>query len=86
MGISLPPVPHKVPMTDQSGHLNQAWSKWFRDMFVRIGGTVAPSNTELVSEVDIAGINQDIQDLQDADTAFDVRVTVLEGLGVGRQL
>lgn len=79
MAVSLPPAPYKTPVVDRTGVMSNAWIGWFREMFIRIGGNVAPSNDEL-------GTSADVTTLQNQVATLQTQVTVLEGLGQGRQL
>jgi hypothetical protein len=66
----MPPIPFKYPISDQSGNLSQTWYPFFRQLFARIGGEVAPSNSENNNQItaiqtslanlqtEIDGINQ----------------------------
>jgi len=63
---SVPEVPYKVPLLNEQGFLNSAWSKWFRELYLRIGGTLALNNVQL--EGDVSDINTTIDTLQ-ADLA-----------------
>lgn len=64
MANPVPPIPFKVPLTDdRSSLLSPAWAAWFRELFNRIGGTDASSNTVLDEDVadlqtQIDGLNQ----------------------------
>lgn len=45
---SVPPIPYREPMLSPDGKtISVPWGKWFRQVFARIGGSIAPSNTEL---------------------------------------
>lgn len=46
MGI-LPPIPYKVSVSRPDGLLSEPWAKFFRELFTRVGGIEALSNTEL---------------------------------------
>lgn len=63
MAEVVPPLPYKTPMVDSRGMLTEPWSKWFRQVFLRIGGTTALSNTELTENLDTAAIEADIATL-----------------------
>lgn len=47
MAITVPNPPYKTPVTDDRGLMAPSWVSWFREVFNRIGGNVALSNTEL---------------------------------------
>jgi len=49
----LPPVPYQSPIMDRQGQLSPVWAAWFRQLFFRVGGHVALTNTEL----DVDGTN-----------------------------
>ncbi len=72
MAVILPPLPYKSPMLRDDGFLSEAWSKWFRQMFSRIGGTEALSNIELEDgQTDTeAQLQADIDDLESAVIAL----------------
>ena len=45
--VKLPPIPNKTPFLDRNGFMSHQWDSWFRDVFIRIGGTSALSNKDL---------------------------------------
>jgi len=49
MSSNLPPIPHRTPIIDFNGFVNQAWSDWFQRLFLRVGGNIAETNDELYS-------------------------------------
>jgi hypothetical protein len=57
--VLVPPAP-RVNLVDGKGNITRPWSLYLDTVFARLGGTVAPSNTEL--EADIA----DLQGFADA--------------------
>lgn len=63
MSNTVPPVPYKSPMINNEGFLTSPWDKWFREVFVRIGQNIAPSNTE---------ISVQLEDLPDIQSQIDV--------------
>ncbi len=48
---AVPEVPYKIPMTDARGLIQPTWGKWFRELYLRVGGTIAFSNAELEEEL-----------------------------------
>lgn len=86
---TVPPVPYKVAMTDNSGFLTSAWSAWFRQVFVRVGGAVALSNVELenLQEGSLSTIAADIATLQGQVTSLtNLLAADMNDLSQGRQL
>lgn len=69
---TLPPVPHKAPMTDQNGVASPVWSDWFKKVFVRAGGHSASTNLELDS--DVTAINTSISTINSTITALTPRL------------
>lgn len=51
MAENITPVPVKIPMIDRSGLLSMTWENWFRQLFARIGGSVALTNAELEADI-----------------------------------
>lgn len=51
MSKTVSPPPYKITVTDRLGNMSSAWSNWIRDLYDRIGGTVALSNVELATFV-----------------------------------
>lgn len=90
MAEIVPPLPYKTPMVDQRGIVSEPWSKWFRQLFQRIGGTEAPSNSELGEVLDLSGINADIAALEITTAGHTTSINTLnaavDGLNQGRQL
>ncbi len=89
MSITVPNVPYKAPIADQSGLISQAWAGWVQQVTLRIGGRVALTNIELqdLRESDLTDIRADILALQTSLTSLTTEVeTGLEALGVGQTL
>ncbi len=85
MSVTVPPVPYKTPMTDSSGRLSNMWSKWFREVFERIGGTIAPSNSDLVGVVELSTLEGDISSLETITTTQTADINALEAMVEGLQ-
>lgn len=51
MSNLLPPVPYKATMADAQGITTAIWSDWFKQLFARVGGHIAESNTELKTDI-----------------------------------
>lgn len=85
---SIPQIPYKVPIINQAGFLSPAWEKWFRDVFLRIGGLEALSNTELeaLNSDDITEIQADITAIEADVVELQAAVGITESLTQGRQL
>lgn len=47
MPNAIPPMPIKNPLQDAQGLMSQPWLAFFREVYNRIGGTSAVSNTDL---------------------------------------
>lgn len=41
----------RVPFVDKDGYLTTYWAKWFQSLYVRTGGDIAPSNTDLAVDL-----------------------------------
>lgn len=41
---NLPPVPHRHPILGDNGLITQIWGDWFKQLFARVGGHLAPSS------------------------------------------
>jgi hypothetical protein len=62
---TIPPIPYKTPVNNDRGYVSEAWSKFFLEVFYRIGGTssaTGESTTGLAA--DILQLQQDIQDIK----------------------
>lgn len=82
--ITLPPIPHRVPMTDRNGMVTQPWSKWFLFIFERAGGVIAPpigdaDLTAIQAELDATQV--DVTALESATVSLDSRIDALEAGG-----
>ena len=42
--------PEKEPMFRKDGQLSPVWSKWFRELWVRVGEEIALTNVELTGQ------------------------------------
>jgi hypothetical protein len=47
----VPPIPYKSQIANENGFISEPWSKWFRQMFLRVGGSDALSNAELAASL-----------------------------------
>lgn len=96
MAVILPPVPYKAPVLDSKGYLAPAWTAWFKQFFLRIGGTSALSNTELENlpalelaalEARVTSTETDIAALQllttSQGTTISTHTTQISDLGQG---
>lgn len=45
----LPPVPYNTPLTGSGGLLTIPWNSWFRQLLIRVGGNVAPTNNDALT-------------------------------------
>ncbi len=75
MAVTVPPIPYKAKLLSATGYLTDPWAKWFREVFSRIGGTTALSNTELES-MQTGGVDE----LQADVDALEVSVANLDSL------
>jgi hypothetical protein len=69
MPVTVPPPPYKAPFVDRSGSLSTAWQTWFRELFLRIGGTVAKSNVELET-IQLEGLEEVQADIAILETSL----------------
>jgi len=51
----LPPVPYKTKVLTDGGVLSPPWMAWFRSLFFRVGGNIAPTNSEISSPMSAVG-------------------------------
>lgn len=70
---TLPPLPYRSPLLDNAGYLTQAWSVFFRQLFERVGGSVAPSNSDIVA------VSDELDALTLTVGTIDSDLTTLEG-------
>lgn len=86
MAEALPPVPFKTPVINKAGFLSEPWSKWFRQIFARVGGTTALSNTELeaLQSSGESGLEDDIETLQSQVASLENQVDEVFGTGLGQ--
>lgn len=63
---ALVPPPEKEPMFRKDGQLSPVWSKWLRDLWVRVGQEIALTNVELenIGQQDYEEIRDDVDVLQ----------------------
>lgn len=62
MANPVPPLPLKTPLADQAGLLTPAWTAWFRELFTRVGGTSASTNSQLLALIE--NLQADVNVLQ----------------------
>jgi hypothetical protein len=48
----LPEPPHKAQIVDQNGVPTPAFQRWLNELYVRVGGKLAPSNLQIETEID----------------------------------
>lgn len=58
--------PEKEPMFRKDGQLSPVWSKWFRQLWVRVGEEIALTNVELqnIGQEDYDEVRSDVDTLQ----------------------
>lgn len=85
MAEDVPPIPYNAPIVNQGGFISDPWGKWFRQVFTRIGGNFAPSNTDLA-----ASLSGQVSEIDDDVESLSERVSSLEnqaaGLGQGPEV
>jgi hypothetical protein len=89
MAVTVPNPPYKTPIADKSGFMSPSWIAWFREVFRRIGGSVALSNEELADlpalelaavEADITALQSDVTSIQNVNTSQGNSITTLQTL------
>ncbi len=96
MASGIVPPPYGRPMTDNKGLMTAEWRAFFRDFFIRIGGTSALTNQELedLPALELAALaarvtttESDISAIQTVNTSqtttLNTHTTQIQGLGVG---
>lgn len=68
MANTLPPTPYNSPIADNRGLITVAWQGFFKELFIRVGGTSGTSNSQLLAL--ITNLQTDITALQTADSGF----------------
>ena len=58
----LPEPPHKAQIVDKNGVPTPEFQRWLNELYVRVGGKLAPSNLQIETEID----------------DFETRITALE--------
>jgi hypothetical protein len=48
----LPVPPHKLQIVDENGVPTPAFQTWLNELYVRVGGKLAPSNLQIEESVD----------------------------------
>lgn len=58
--------PEKEPMFRKDGQLSPVWSKWFRELWVRVGEEIALTNVQLenIGQEDYDEVRNDVDTLQ----------------------
>lgn len=58
--------PEKEPMFRKDGQLSPVWSKWFRELWVRVGEEIALTNVQLenIGQEDYDEVRSDVDTLQ----------------------
>jgi hypothetical protein len=81
MAQIIPAIPYKERVLDQNGYLSTAWIGWFRQLFLRVGGIEALSNTELenLPALDLAATNASVTALQTLAIAQGALISTLQG-------
>lgn len=62
MANFIPPIPYKSKMLDDKGHITEAWSKFVRAIFERLGGSNPIDETTQTGNIpqDLANISRQI--------------------------
>lgn len=84
MAEVVPPVPFKAEVVNENGYISPAWAGFIKQLYSRIGGPVALSNTDLTTYIG------SIPTLQASVTSLTSTVATLQSriddLSQGRQL
>lgn len=48
----LPEPPHKMQIVDANGIPTPAFQRWLNELYVRVGGKLAPSNLQIETSID----------------------------------
>lgn len=82
---TVPFPPYKVAVLDQNGFVSKTWADWFREVYQRIGGKVAPPNSDFSGSMgDLAAT---VSTLSGTVSSLSSQVTALANeLGQGREL
>lgn len=89
---AVPNLPYKSPVINKEGYLTAPWAGWFRDLFNRVGGTLALTNVQLeeLQSSDLTAVQADIDALQSTAASLVVLVAALQvniqDLNQGRQV
>lgn len=82
---SLPPPPIKETVIAQNGRLTIPWTNWFINTFDRIGGSIAPSNSELGTQIsDFLSLSSQVAALQTTVNNHTAQIAALNGDGLGQ--
>jgi len=68
---NLPPPPVREPITGADGLVSSIWNIWFIQFYTRVGGAIAPDNTDLAVLDAYEGIPQPAAKSVGQDTLFD---------------
>lgn len=73
MSTTLLPLAPRISLVDQNGNMTRPWSLYFQDVFLRIGGSIAPTPGEIVTMV-LASIAAN-QPQNDESDAINIQIT-----------
>lgn len=76
---NVPNPPYKSVFADSNGFLTPIWNQFFRQVFIRMGGSLALSNSQLGNN-----INQNLAPLQANIATLQGQVTSLQATAVAQ--
>lgn len=78
MSTTLPPIPQKSKMVDDSGLITPAWSGFFRELFRRVGGTLALSNIEIAQTLGVTPAPAPVVSQVTAPSALQIQIDYIQ--------
>lgn len=72
--------PEKEPMFRRDGQLSPVWSKWFRELWVRVGEEIALTNVQLenIGQEDYTEVRDDVDTLQSQMVAVQSQMVAVQ--------
>lgn len=77
MAELMPNIPYKAAVTDDNGLLNGPWVGFFKQLFLRVGGNIAPSISDLASESSVTALQSSITSLQSSISIINSNIATI---------
>lgn len=90
MAELMPNIPYKVAVVDDDGFLSGPWVGFFKQLFLRVGGSIAPSLSDVASASSVTALQSAVTSIQTSISTIQANIVTIQSqindIGQGRDL